>query len=80
MPKTLEQLGDEYLEAAEQLDSLIKKYREILKEAYRSGNYLKTYEVKRKLTVFYDQKRDAVSIGKKLKNYYNKEKKTDELY
>lgn len=80
MPKTLEQLGDEYLESAKLLDSLIKKYREILKEAYSSGNYLKTYEVKRKLTVFYDQKRDAVSIGKKLKNYYNKEEKTDELH
>ena len=73
MPKTLEQLGDEYLESAELLDSLIKKYRKILKKAYGSGNYLKTYEIKRKLTVFYDQKREAASRGKKLKNYYNKE-------
>ena len=59
MPKTLEQLGDEYLESAELLDSLIKKYRKILKKAYGSGNYLKTYEIKRKLTVFYKEEQNG---------------------
>ncbi len=73
MPKTLEELGEEYLDSAKLIEELIRKYRKILKETYASGNYLKTYEIKRKLTIFYDQKRELVSIGKKLINYYDKE-------
>jgi len=71
--KTLEELGEEYLDSAKLIEELIRKYRKILKETYASGNYLKTYEIKRKLTIFYDQKRELVSIGKKLINYYDKE-------
>lgn len=80
MQKTLEELGEEYLEAAKTIEALIKKYRGILKEAYSSGNYLKTYDTKRKLTIFYDQKRELEAIGKKLVNYYNKEDNSDELH
>lgn len=80
MQKTLEELGEEYLEAAKTIEALIKKYREILKEAYSSGNYLKTYDTKRRLTIFYDQKRELEAIGKKLINYYNKEDNSDELH
>ena len=39
---------------------------------------LKTYDTKRRLTIFYDQKRELVSIGNKLINYYNKEDNSDE--
>ena len=73
MQKTLEELGEEYLDSAKLIEELIRKYRKILKETYASGNYLKTYEIKRKLTIFYDQKRELVSIGKKLINYYDKD-------
>ncbi len=73
MQKSLKQLGEEYLDSARLMDSLIKKYTEILKNAYASGNYLKTYDAKRKLTIFYDQRRELIAIGKKLINYYNKE-------
>ena len=73
MQKTLEELGKEYLDSAKLIDELIKKYRKVLKECYDSGNYLKTYETKRRLTIFYDQKRELAAIGKKLRNYYNKE-------
>ena len=78
MQKTLEELGKEYLESAKTIEALIKKYRGILREAYSSGNYLKTYDTKRRLTIFYDQKREA--IGNKLINYYNKEDNSDELH
>lgn len=78
MQKTLEELGEEYLESAKLLEPLIRKYTEILKKAYASGNYLKTYDAKHKLTVFYDQKRELVAIGKKLINYYNKEDNINE--
>lgn len=78
MQKTLEKLGEEYLESAKLIEDLIKKYRKILKDAYSSGNYLKTYDTKRRLTIFYDQKRELVSIGNKLINYYNKEDNSDE--
>lgn len=80
MQKTLEKLGEEYLESAELINSLIKKYRKILKESYDSGNYLKTYDTKRKLTIFYDQKRELKAIGNKLIHYYEKEDDSDELY
>lgn len=80
MQKTLEELGEEYLESAKIIEALIKKYRRILKETYSSGNYLKTYDTKRKLTIFYDQKRELEAIGKKLINYYNKEDNSDELH
>lgn len=73
MQKTLEELGEEYLDSAKRLEPLIRKYTEILKDAYASGNYLKTYDAKHKLTVFYDQRRELIAIGKKLINYYNKE-------
>lgn len=80
MQKTLEELGEEYLESAKLLEPLIRKYTEILKKAYASGNYLKTYDAKHKLTVFYDQKRELVAIGKKLINYYNKEDNINEQH
>lgn len=72
MQKSLEELGDEYFKAAEMIDETIIKYRKQLKEAYRSGDYLKTYDIKRKLTVLYDQKRDTITTAYTLKNYYNK--------
>lgn len=80
MQKTLEELGEEYLESAKLIEELIKKYRKILRETYDSGNYLKTYDTKRKLTIFYDQKRELIAISHKLINYYNKEDNSDELH
>lgn len=80
MQKTLEELGEEYLESAKLIEELIKKYRKVLRETYDSGNYLKTYDTKRKLTIFYDQKRELIAIGHKLINYYNKEDNSDELH
>ena len=80
MQKTLEELGKEYLESAKIIEALIKKYRGILREAYSSGIYLKTYDTKRRLTIFYDQKRELETIGNKLINYYNKEDNSDELH
>lgn len=80
MQKTLEELGKEYLESAKTIEALIKKYRGILREAYSSGNYLKTYDTKRRLTIFFDQKRELETIGNKLINYYNKEDNSDELH
>ena len=38
MQKTLEELGEEYLESAKLIEELIKKYRKILRETYDSGN------------------------------------------
>ncbi len=80
MRKSLEELGEEYLESAKLIEALIIKYRKILKEAYSSGNYLKTYDTKRKLTIFYDQKRELTAIANKLINYYNKEEDSNELH
>ncbi len=74
MERSLTDLSEEYFKAAEDINSLIVKYRKLLNEAYRSKNYLKTYELKRKLTVFYDQKRDVLNTAFLLKNYYEKDR------
>jgi hypothetical protein len=74
MEKSLEELSEEYFTAAEETDQLIAKCRKKLNEAYRTGNYLKTYELKRKLTVLYDQKSDILTTAYALKNYYKKDK------
>ncbi len=79
---TLIQLGDQYIETAASLDELILKYTKLLKAEYKRHNYLKVYEIKRKLAIFYDQKRDVMTTAYKLKNYYEKETedKKDESY
>lgn len=73
MQTTLAQMSEEYFDAAKEMDALIEKYTKQLKQAYKSKNYLKTYELKRKIAVFYDQKKDIMITAYTLKNYYNKE-------
>lgn len=75
MERSLTELSEEYFRAAEDINSLIVKYRKQLNEAYNSNNYLKTYEIKRKLTVFYDQKRDILDTAYALRNYYEKDRR-----
>ena len=75
MERSLTELSEEYFKAAEDINSLIVKYRKQLNEAYNSNNYLKTYEIKRKLTVFYDQKRDILDTAYALRNYYEKDRR-----
>lgn len=72
MQKSLDELSEEYFKAAEALDETIAKYRVRLNEAYRAKNYLKTFDLKRKLAVLYDQKRDTLATAYQLKNYYKK--------
>ena len=73
MEKSLTQLSEDYFKAAEDINSLIVKYRTQLQEAYKAKNYLQTYELKRKLTIFYDQKRDILDTAYALKNYYKRD-------
>lgn len=70
MEKSLTELSEEYFKAAEDIDALIKKYTKQLNDAYAAKNYLKTYELKRKLKIFYDQKKDIMITAYQLKNYY----------
>lgn len=74
MEKSLEELSEEYFTAAKETEQLIARCRKKLNEAYRTGNYLKTYEIKRKLTILYDQKNDILTTAYALKNYYKKDK------
>lgn len=70
MQKTLTQMSEDYFQAAKDLDEIIAANRMKLKEAYTQKNYLKVYDLKRKLKAFYDQRRDIMTIAYKLKNYY----------
>ena len=72
MERSLTDLSEEYFKAAEDIGSLIEKYRKKLQEAYKARDYLRTYEIKRKLTIFYDQKRDILDTAYALKNYYKR--------
>ncbi len=71
MEKNLTQLSEEYFKAAEDIDCLIKKYTEELHRAYDAKNYLKTYDLKRKLKIYYDQKRDIITTAYQLQHYYD---------
>lgn len=70
MEKSLTELSEDYFKAAEDIGSIIEKYRRELNAACKNHNYLKTYELKRKLKIYYDQRRDILSTAYKLKNYY----------
>ncbi len=72
MERSLTELSEDYFKAAEDIGCLIAKYRRMLNEAYRAKNYLQTYEIKRKLAIFYDQKRDVLDTAYALKNYYKR--------
>ena len=73
MEKSLTQLSEEYFRAAEDIDRLIKKHTEELRKAYDAKNYLKTYDLKRKLKIYYDQKRDTITTAYQLQHYYDKD-------
>ena len=75
MERDLTELSKDYFKAAEDISCLIAKYRKLLNEAYEANNHLKTYEIKRKLTIFYDQKRDVVETAYALLNYYDKNRR-----
>ena len=70
MGKSLTDLSEDYFKAANDIDALIKKYTKLLNEAYAAKNFLKTYELKRKLKIFYDQKKDIMITAYQLKHYY----------
>lgn len=71
MGKSLEELSEDYFEAAENISSMIEKYRKQLNAAYRANNFLKTYDLKRKLKILYEQKSEMLETAYLLKNYYD---------
>lgn len=71
MGKSLEELSEDYFEAAENIGSMIEKYRKQLNAAYRANNFLKTYDLKRKLKILYEQKSEMLETAYLLKNYYD---------
>lgn len=71
MERSLTELSEDYFKAADDIACLIAKYRKMLQNAYKAKDYLRTYEIKRKLTIFYDQKRDILDTAYTLKNYYD---------
>ncbi len=71
MERSLTELSEDYFKAADDIACLIAKYRKMLQDAYKAKDYLRTYEIKRKLTIFYDQKRDILDTAYTLKNYYD---------
>lgn len=73
MEKSLTDLSEDYFKAVDDLTAIIEKYTKELNEAYRNHNYLKTYELKRKLKIYYDQRRDVQETAYLLKHYYDDE-------
>ena len=71
MEKSLTELSEDYFKAAEDLTAIIEKYRKELNEAYKKGNLLKTYDLKRKLKTFYDQRKDVLNTAYLLQHYYD---------
>lgn len=67
---TLEELGEEYLRAAELQSQLIAKYTVRKHMAHRQGNAEEEYRLRRKLYDLYTQRNELLDIAHHLKNYY----------
>ena len=77
MEKSLTELSEEYFEAAEYLTKLIGKYTKLLNAAYSSNDFLKTYEIKRKLKILYDERGETLETAHLLKHYYDESEKCE---
>lgn len=73
--KKLEELGEEYLASAENLNSIINRKRQELKVAKRKGDLQNIYLLQRDLKTLSDMKHDCLETGHKLKNYYKEGRK-----
>lgn len=69
--KSMAELAEDYFEQVRILDEIIEKYSKDLRKAYNSGDYKKSFELKRKLVIYKDQRDEANITAWKLKNYYN---------
>lgn len=67
---TLEELGEEYLHAAQLQSQLIAKYTARKHVAHRQGNAEEEYRLRRKLYDLYTQRNELLDIAHHLKNYY----------
>ncbi len=73
MDKSLKELGAEYIEAAENIDRLIKKCTKEINEANKKREYKKCFILKHNRMIFYSQKRELMETANKLLNYYKRE-------
>ncbi len=73
--KKLEELGEEYLTSAENLNSIINRKRQELKVAKRKGDLQNIYLLQRDIKTLNDMKHDCLETGHKLKNYYKEGRK-----
>lgn len=73
MERTITDLSADYFKAADDMDCLIKKVTDRLKEAVDNGETDKCYQLKQKRLMFYSQKRELLDIAYTLENYYKKE-------
>ncbi len=71
MTKTLEELGQEYLDEIELLEEKIEKYRKRLKNAFKNADSDEIFTVQRLLNVFYKQKYEMLDTARKLIYYYS---------
>lgn len=76
MAKSLENLSEEYYKEAAGLTEQIKKYTQQLRKVYKSGDFLKTYDLKRKLKILYDQRNDVLDTAHLLKHYYDEDERS----
>ncbi len=65
---TLEQLGEQYLEQADKLHSLVRLYSA---QAKTMGG-IQLYEINSKITMLREMERDTRIIGRQLTDYYDK--------
>ncbi len=73
MERTITDLSVDYFKAAADMDCIIKKLTEKIKEATKNGDTDQNYLLRQKRLSFYAQKRELLEIAYKLENYYKKE-------
>lgn len=71
---SLYELGENYLEEAEEINEKIKNYSFLLKKAIQVFKPDEIIRLRRMLKLYYDERSEMRYVGRLLSNYYEKEK------
>lgn len=70
---SLSELGENYLEEAEEINEKIKNYSLLLKKAMKAFKPDEIIRLRRMLKLYYDERSEMRYVGRLLSNYYEKE-------
>lgn len=70
---TLSDLGEQYLDNAQEVDEKIKNYNMLLNDAIKQVRPDEIIRLRRMLRLYYEERAELRYIGRLLKHYYEKD-------